>query len=360
MRWLNWKALVVGASVCGLACGASLAVAQDAEEEGRIGKIVRIGKDLIGEDEEEVVVIEEDLAQAEGELTFWIGMSGRGVENPVLRTHLQLAEDMGVVVETVVEGSPAAEAGLRRHDILLRANGEAVHNMRVLRDIVSKGGGRPIELELIRLGKKITLEVTPAERPANASAFSGRGRGRMVFGDDEREAIRKMLEQFGQPGAIDRWADLGAGRAFRPGMVFPGQANDLTAMPNGVSVTLQKQGEKPTRAIVRQGDRTWTVEAGDDEAIEKLPEDLRPHVRQMLENAEGRFGAMRFDFDMSDFDMGDFMRDFDMSDFQVPPWQPKVRGQFDRGEEDEVLQRMEAIERRLEELQQRLGEEQDR
>lgn len=359
------------AAVLGLLLTTAPLASAEEGDEGRLGKIVRIGKDVVGNEEveEEVIIVDENGLEGEAVAapSFWIGVSGRGVENPILRTHLQLAEDMGVVVEAVVDDSPAAKAGLRRHDIVLRANGEAVHNMRVLQEIVSAGGGAPIELKIIRLGKEKVLTVTPEERPADASNFSGRRRGRVVFGDNQRDLVQRMLEQFQQPGALDRFGAFGAGREFGPGVLFGGRAQESVAMPNGVAITLQKQGEQPTRATVRQGDKTWTVEAGDDEAIEKLPEELRPHVRQMLDNAEGRFGAMRFDFDMSDFDMGDFMKDFDMSDFQVEAWkppageaQPRGRAGAERRVRDEVLERMEALERQLQELRERLGEEDER
>ncbi|MEM9353167.1 MAG: PDZ domain-containing protein [Planctomycetota bacterium] len=358
MRWLNWRALAAVAAVSGMACGASLAVAEETEEEGRIGKIVRIGKDLLNEDEEEVVVIEQNVRAAEQAPTFWIGMSGRGVENPVLRTHLQLAEDMGVVVETVVEGSPAAEAGLRRHDILLRANGEAVHNMRVLRDLVSQGNGQPIELELIRLGKKITLEVTPVAKPADASAFSGRRRGRMVFGNDEREVMRKMLKQFGEPGALDRFGGMGAlegfgdfrgfdaGRVFGPGVVG-NAAPDLGGL-DGVAFSVRKQGNQPAEVTVSRDGETWTVQEGDEAALAEMPEELQPHVRRMLGGAAGP-GVMRFDFGGMPWQNG----------AGWAPWgnNPGESRRIEEAEEDAVIERMEAIERRLEELQERLGEE---
>ena len=46
-----------------------------------------------------------------------LGRCSLSFESEVLRTHLQLAEDMGVVVEDVIADSPAAKAGLRKHDI---------------------------------------------------------------------------------------------------------------------------------------------------------------------------------------------------------------------------------------------------
>ena len=98
----------------------------------------------------------EDIAAEESaeERTYWIGIRGRSIESAVLRTHLQLAEDMGVVIEEVMDNSPAAKAGLRKHDILIRVNGDAVDNMQVLQSLVRASKEKPLELKIIRLGKQ--------------------------------------------------------------------------------------------------------------------------------------------------------------------------------------------------------------
>src|SRR5262245_15019342 len=54
---------------------------------------------------------------------YWIGLLGGPIPaDDALRAHLDLPENQGLRVENVVPDSPAAKAGLKRHDILLRAN----------------------------------------------------------------------------------------------------------------------------------------------------------------------------------------------------------------------------------------------
>jgi C-terminal processing protease CtpA/Prc len=45
---------------------------------------------------------------------YWVGVQAASV-NEALKSHLDL--DYGVIVRRVIEGSPAAEAGLQEHDI---------------------------------------------------------------------------------------------------------------------------------------------------------------------------------------------------------------------------------------------------
>jgi hypothetical protein len=57
-------------------------------------------------------------------------------------------------------------------------------------------------------------------------------------------------------------------------------------MPNGVSVTMKKEGDQPAEITVKRGEETWTVTADDPESLEKLPEDLRPFVASMTQGPQ--------------------------------------------------------------------------
>ena len=61
-----------------------------------------------------------------------------------------------------------------------------------------------------------------------------------------------------------------------PGFVLPDQAKDF---PKNLEVTITKKGEEPAKITVKRGDDQWEVDAN---SLDKLPEDIRPHVKQML------------------------------------------------------------------------------
>lgn len=73
--------------------------------------------------------------------------------------------EMGVVVESVLEGSSAAKAGIQRTDIITSFKGETVFDMDQLSERVqSCEVGEEVELKLIREGKEtLTLTVTLSE-----------------------------------------------------------------------------------------------------------------------------------------------------------------------------------------------------
>jgi S1-C subfamily serine protease len=97
----------------------------------------------------------------------------------VLRTFVDLPENQGLLVATVAPDSPAATAGLKKHDILLRANDKDLHELHDLTDLVSAEGAKKgqIALELLRKSGRETVYVTPEDRPAEAQ--------RPQLGDDE-------------------------------------------------------------------------------------------------------------------------------------------------------------------------------
>ena len=68
------------------------------------------------------------------------------------------------VVDTVLEGRPAALAGLQRGDSIVAIDGSPVTEWQQLIDRVSASPGRTIALEVVRDGSRRTVSVRPEER----------------------------------------------------------------------------------------------------------------------------------------------------------------------------------------------------
>ncbi|CAN5551058.1 DegQ family serine endoprotease [soil metagenome] len=72
----------------------------------------------------------------------------------------------GVVVEEVVEGSPAADAKIQPGDVIRKFDGKEVRSFAELRSLVSQTElSKKIELEIVRSGKPMTVATQLKEQP---------------------------------------------------------------------------------------------------------------------------------------------------------------------------------------------------
>lgn len=87
-----------------------------------------------------------------------------------LAWHLNLAPGFGLIVEEVMPGSPAAKAGIRQHDILLRYENQQLVNMDQLQVLVRSGkNGDAVELQLLSQGKQKVITAILDEGPVQIS-----------------------------------------------------------------------------------------------------------------------------------------------------------------------------------------------
>jgi hypothetical protein len=89
-----------------------------------------------------------------------IGGARIGPVPELLRSHLAIPEGQGVVVESVREGTTAAAAGLKRHDVVLEIDGKKVAGPADVRARLT----REATLKVLRAGKEEILKPAPAER----------------------------------------------------------------------------------------------------------------------------------------------------------------------------------------------------
>lgn len=211
--------------------------------------------------------------------SYWLGVLCAPVD-ALLRTHLKL--DAGVVVEQVVPDSPAAKAGIRENDILLRFGDVKLTDVECLMKTVAKNQDREAKLSLLREGKETTLSVRPAERPAEGIALPptpGAGDWGQIS-----DWMLKRLER-GQSGR-----DPMSMFFMHPGVIVPKEFKDgfldldltppaTVQLPKNTSVTITLQGDQPAKIVVQQGEQKWEV---NENELDKLPERLRPSIRTML------------------------------------------------------------------------------
>lgn len=199
-----------------------------------------------------------------------------------LRVHLRLHDDSGLLVNSVMDDSPAGRAGIKRFDVIVEANGEPVASVADLVRAVNTAKDSEMTIALIHEGKELLVKLAPDKRD-----------------EDEIERIRNgFMRQLGQgawpPGMQ---ADLGAQiqdqleQAFGQMQLPPGQFRfrrlnpgillDRAQIPNGFNLKMHVERHNNGRATIKieRGDQKWEVT---EDELDKLPDDIRPMVENML------------------------------------------------------------------------------
>jgi serine protease Do len=109
-----------------------------------------------------------DDLKANGAVTRgWLGVQIQTVSED-LAEGLGLDKAEGAIISDLTENSPAAKAGLKQGDTILKANGETIDDSRDLaRTIAKVKPGAEIDIAIIRDGKPQTISVTIGTMPSD-------------------------------------------------------------------------------------------------------------------------------------------------------------------------------------------------
>jgi membrane-associated protease RseP (regulator of RpoE activity) len=197
---------------------------------------------------------------------FWIGLNCAEV-SPALRSQLKLDKDVGLLVVNAFEGSPSQAAGLKEHDIIIKADGKEISAVGQLIEAVQKAGESEIKLEIVREGQPKTITVKSAERPKNQQVDSiylpqTGGEHRLLFRTPDGTIT--LIE----PGVV-----VAPKHGFVPARTINGN------LPAGVSITVTRKAGSEVSIHVEQNEKKWDITP---KQIDELPKELQPHVRAML------------------------------------------------------------------------------
>lgn len=147
---------------------------------------------------------------------------------PAVRAQTGLPEDVGLAVDAVTPGSPAAAAGLVPFDILAKYDDQILCAAVQLSALVKRTGtGKTATLTVLRGGKEITLPVTVGEREAEVTMQVMAGPG-MGFGGGGMMSPSLVPGQGLDQAALDRLME-----AAKRGGVWQGQLQGVEPLPGG-------------------------------------------------------------------------------------------------------------------------------
>ena len=265
----NWRgSLAVGlavALVAGLYPGLAPAAAQEDDEDERREQ-VRVAFSGGG------AYLGVEILDIDGERASELGMD----------------RPYGVYIDGVIDGEPAAEAGMAEGDAVVAWNGERVESVAGLRRLVSETPpGRVVDLTVLRGGAEREVSVELAER----TSFFSRGRGltfvspqidltrvRPSASRDARERALELTEE--RLRDLQERAAEGVGRAFyltgRPRLgantqSLGDQLSEYFGVEGGVLVTSVHEDTPAAEGGLRAGD--VIVGLGDEDIDD--PDDLR-------------------------------------------------------------------------------------
>lgn len=167
--------------------------------------------------------------------------------NSSLAQQFNIKIGQGAIVGEVLPGSPAADAKLESGDVILTLNGKAVSNPRNLQGIVEQlDAGKTYPLEIMRDGKKQSIDVTIREMPKNQALVGGKAFGHKD--EPEAEAKPSQFKDLGidvQDVQQDLVEKLGY-KAVPTGVLLSEVATDSPAEQAGLKagMVIEKVGQK--------------------------------------------------------------------------------------------------------------------
>jgi Do/DeqQ family serine protease len=192
-----------------------------------------------------------------GEVTRgWLGVSIQPLTQELAES-FSLDRTTGALVNQVLADSPAEQAGIRRGDVLLSFDGREVRGVRDLQLMVaSTEVGRTVALEILRGGKRLTLNViVAAQQPATAAIApppvaqeQGHGLGLRVGSTEGGEGV--LVEEVEGTSAA-------AAAGIRPGdIILSINREDIKDLKTFDSAVRKAQGGKNVVLLVQRGDST--------------------------------------------------------------------------------------------------------
>jgi serine protease Do len=202
----------------------------------------------------------------------WIGVRIQQIDDAIAES-LGIGKARGALIAGVTDGSPAAKAGVKTGDVVVKFGAHEIKDMRELPKVVADTPiGKAVDMVVLRDGKEVTLKITPdrledsdkpkqasigKEEPGKTASKNSLGLGLSAITDDVRKRY-KMKD--GVKGVVVTSIDQNspiADRGIRPGDVIVEFQHQALSSPADVQKrldALKKEGKKTALMLVVRGD----------------------------------------------------------------------------------------------------------
>ena len=173
----------------------------------------------------------------------WLGVKIQDV-TPDMAEALGIKSDQGAMVTDVPEG-PAADAGMRAGDVIVKFDGGEVKDTRELvRRVADAPVGQAVDVNVLREGKEVALKVTLGRRELAEGTSSGAsvGTGTEEKGDLLGLSVTPLTPELAQ--------ELGVSREMK-GLVVQGVDPESEAENRGLTVgdVITEAGQQPVTTL---------------------------------------------------------------------------------------------------------------
>ena len=198
----------------------------------------------------------------------WLGVAIQSV-TPEIAKSFDLQETNGALVGDVTKDSPAEKAGLKRGDVIISLNDQAVDSPNSLKNLTAQlEVNKTVPVVVIRNGKEQTLQVTIGEQPTEMQASAGNPQSdaSSLLGLHVQELTNDVASQLGyigETGVIITAVDSGS-PAAQVGLKRGDLIKEINRQPIESMADYQKAIESASKddsvlLLLRRGDGTYYI-----------------------------------------------------------------------------------------------------
>jgi len=222
------------------------------------------------------------LRHSSGE--YWLGLACQR-PSAALRSQLQMGDGKGLVVRRVLPDSPADQAGLRSHDVILKFGETEVGKIRDLTRAIDERKDEETLVTFVRHAREQTAKVTPAKRQV--------GGARGGIDDTDADHVLRWLDEtyweavrdFDQAIESEIDDDSVRFRFFHPGTVLEEELDRLgIELPQDLKIAITNPDHGPAKILIEKDGESWELST-DDIDWNELPAGMRRYVEFFLGDA---------------------------------------------------------------------------